>query len=254
MGDPYIEHRKHTCRQVRQRLARKLCEESLLRDNAFIVLIEGQTGAGKSTLALKLASAILGEGDPLEYLIFTPFELEEKVEDAQRQGRKYPLLIWDDAGPWMQLIKRYPYDPLAVAIVGHIETMRTWTGLLILTMTTEKHLPRAIYDNGYIYRYRVTVWKNYCDEERRAWQAEALLHKRRRRQDGRWYWETSREWLIRFWHYRPGDLLYERYARLRMQYARVYKEVMEAAKRFSRASVSLVKAHEAWKALKQRLG
>ena len=255
MGAPYKTHQAPTCAQAKRRLARKLCVESILRDNAFLIVIEGQTGAGKSTLALKLAQEILGEGgDPLEYMFFTPFELEEKVEEAQATGSKYPLLIWDDAGPWMQLIKRYPYDPLAVAIVGHIETMRTWTGLLILTMTTEKHLPRAIYDNGYIYRYRVTVWKNYYDEERGAWQAEALLHERRRRQDGRWYWETSREWLIRFWHYRPGDPLYERYARLRMQYARVYNEVMEAAKRFSRASVSLVKAHEAWKALKQRLG
>ncbi|MEB2836109.1 MAG: hypothetical protein GSR80_000125 [Desulfurococcales archaeon] len=255
MGDPIIPNGKHTCSNVKLRLARRLCIESLMKDNAFILLIEGQTGAGKSTLALKLARALLGEeGDPLDYLIFTPFELEEKVEAAQSSGRKYPLLVWDDAGPWMQLIKRYPYDPLAVAVVGHIETMRTWTGLLILTMTTERHLPRAIYDNGYIYRYRVNVWKNYYDEERGTWQAEALLHERKRRQDGRWYWETSREWLIRFWHFRPGDPLYERYSRLRLQYARVYNEVMEAAKRFSRASVSLVKAHEAWKAIKQRMG
>jgi len=252
MGSPYKTHFKPTCQSMKRKLAKKLCKETIEKDNSVILLIEGQTGAGKSTLALRLAQEFLGEDNPLDYLIFTPFELEEKIEQAQRKGIKYPLLIWDDAGPWMQLIKRYPFDPLAVAIVGHIETMRTWTGLLVLTMTTEKHLPRAIYDNGYIYRYRITVWKNYYDENRGTWQAEALLHERKRRLDGKWYWETGREWLIRFWHYKPGDVFYEEYLKLRLDYAKVYNEIMEAAKRFSKASVSLVKAHEAWKTIRSR--
>ena len=247
-------HVKDTCRNVRRRLTLKLCTEALVRDNSFIMLIEGQTGAGKSTLALRIAREILGDDEAVfDHLIFTPFELEEKVREARGRGEKFPLIIWDDAGPWMQLMKRYPYDPLAVGIVGHIETLRKWAGILILTMTTEKHLPRAIYDNGYVYRYRVTVWKKYYDRDRGAWKAEGHLHERRRRMDGKWYWDTGSEWLIQFWHFRRGDPFYERYDRLRTSYGDVYNEILEAAKRFSKASISLVKAHEAWKALRAKI-
>ena len=138
--------------RIRGWLAKRIFEKVIHYDEGILVGIFGPTGGGKSQYAMKIAYQFYRDWNTvLDHIVFTPFEFEEKAEKAQREGFKYAILIWDDAGPWFELIKRVPWDPLAISVVGHIETMRTWCGALIVTMTTEKHFPRAIKDNGEVY-------------------------------------------------------------------------------------------------------
>ncbi|WFO75583.1 hypothetical protein J4526_01465 [Desulfurococcaceae archaeon MEX13E-LK6-19] len=242
--------------KIRSAFARRLYKESLLKDQSIIVVIQGPTGAGKSTLALRLAYSFVGDWDYVlnELIIFTPFELEEKSKKARREGIKYPLLIWDDAGPWMRLVKNFPWDPLAVSILGHFETMRTWCGPLILTMTTDKHLPRAIYENGNLYKYKVNTYKEYYDEKRGIWKAVAYIYERKEKANREgFYWDTNNVYRIKFWHFKPGDPVYEKYLKMRVAYSEIFDEVMEKAKTKSRAAVALTTAHERWKEVRKRI-
>ena len=230
---------KHICQNVRRKLARQFCIEGIVRQNAFLLVIEGPLGSGKSTLALKIAYELLQDWDKVfELLIFTPMELQDKVDQALKEGIRYPLIVWDDAGPWMQIVKRYPYDPFSVAIMGHIETMRTWTGFMIMTMTSEKHLPRGIIQNGYVYRYKARVWKVHYDEKR-GWMSEARVYTRKQREDGKFYWDSSEIKKIQFWLFREGDPVYERYAKIRQAYAEFYNRVLERAKNYGKLSAVL---------------
>ncbi len=134
-----MENSKNMCEKIRRKLAKRFCIEGVARQNAFLLVIEGPLGSGKSTLALKIAYELLQDWDRVfDLLIFTPMELQEKVDTALKQGIRYPVIVWDDAGPWMEIAKRYPYDPFSVAIMGHIETMRTWTGFMMLSSSLKE--------------------------------------------------------------------------------------------------------------------
>lgn len=70
-------------------------------DELRIVIVEGTQGYGKSTYACQIAAEVYGtwQWNILKnYLAYDPEELLSRIEDKRK---KSPLLIWDDAGNWL---------------------------------------------------------------------------------------------------------------------------------------------------------
>lgn len=77
------------------------------RGDIFSMLIQGLSGHGKTTLALKIAARFYAKGRrpgwkaALEHLFFDPLEITAAILRAVRQGKLLPLIIFDDAGAWL---------------------------------------------------------------------------------------------------------------------------------------------------------
>lgn len=227
-----------TCKQVRHELARFLCEEVVEKDSAVMIVIEGMAGDGKSTLAMKLCYHLLGKDwdKVLRSIVFNPFDLKKKIDYALEHNTVYRCIIWDDSGPWWELVKRYPYDPFSLSLVGHVETMRTWVKIFINTMLTEKHLPRAVLNNGFLYRYKIRVRKLFYDKKKEAWFSRATVYRRLETYDEKWYWDRSNPVAFNFQLFKPGHPVYEKYAEMRRSYVEFYNTFMEEAKRVGKLS------------------
>lgn len=236
---------RNICEQVRRDWLRRMCYEAYMKQNSFLMVVEGPLGAGKSTFALKIAYDIYRDWDRvLDSIFFTPVELVERIEYNIAARTRDVIIILDDWGVWMELIKRYPYDPFSVSLLGHFETMRTWAGIVIMTMTTDKHMPRALRDNGYIYRYKAKVWKVHSDA--RGEMSRVRIYQRKQRMDEKWYWDTSTMIETSLWLFKPDHEVYSKYAEIRKRYVEFYNQVMEQAKKYSKMSVVLKTMATKW--------
>lgn len=225
------------CKNVQHSFARYLCEEVIMRDTAVFIVIEGMAGDGKSTLALKLCYHLLGDWEKvMQSIVFNPFDLKKKIDYALEKGIIYPCIVWDDSGPWWELVKRYPYDPFSLSLIGHVETMRTWVKVFINTMLTEKHLPRAVADNGHLYRYKIKVRKIIYDKQNQTWVSRATVYRRYEGYNDKWLWDRSSPITFTFRLFKKGHPVYEEYAKMRHDYVRFYNRFMEEAKKVGRLS------------------
>ena len=77
------------------------------RGDIFSILIQGQSGVGKTTLALQIAARyyrrgkLLGWKRALEHLMFDPIEVVSLIRKNLDLGRQVGLIIFDDAGAWL---------------------------------------------------------------------------------------------------------------------------------------------------------
>jgi len=220
-------------------------------DSTVIVGIYGKPGAGKSIYAMKTALDFYGDWDKvLSHIVFTPFDFEMAMEYLEKKNKWIPLLIWDDAGPWLELLKHNPWHPLAIGIRGIFETMRLRVGAILITMTSERSMPRGIKYNGNIYRYRVKVVKNGSLENGVA-KSIAIIQVRREKMNDweKYYWDTST--LYRD-HFTLKMERYNEYEDLRKLYIELYTDLVEASKEIPPAKL-LDYVYNRWLELKDSI-
>ncbi len=232
MGGPHhisIEE----CRP-RRALSRLLYKE-MQYSSTTIVGVYGRTGAGKSIYAMKVAHDFYRDWDLLlNCIIFTPFDFQEVSDYLEEVGAWIPVIIWDDAGPWMELLKRTPWHPLTIGVRGILETMRLRIGAVILTMTNERSLPRPILYNGSLYKYRARVLRNGTNGVVPKSIVEIQVRREKRSEWGSYYWDSSISFRDQIVLRMPN---YDEYERLRRLYIRLYNKMVAASREVAPAKI-----------------
>jgi hypothetical protein len=222
-GTPALEEAK-----VKGNLARLLWREMEEYDSSSVVVVFGRTGAGKSQYAMKVSYQFYGDwGEVLRWLVFTPFDFQRVIEDLDSRDAWIPILIWDDAGPWLELLKRNSWHPLAIGVRGAFETARIRVGAVLLTMTTDRSLPRSIAYDGYLYKFRAKLvkWGSQGDGKPKS-VARIQVRRERESEWGKFYWEEAyRDWVT------LNVPVYEEYLGLRKRFLRLYNKLIKEAPR-----------------------
>lgn len=130
-------------------------------DELGIVIIHGQQGYGKSTYGALSGAEVYGhdEGtgtfyydwDELRnYIVFTPRQF---LEISRRQHFKQRLVIWDDAGYWLNALDYY--DPLVKAVGKFMEVARSKWGAIVFTCSDQKQILSKIRNIPHAYTIKV---------------------------------------------------------------------------------------------------
>ena len=103
----------------------KVIRKAILNDEWLPILIYGEKGKGKSTLALWIAYHIYGNWDTvLKYIVFTPLQFLEKIIECSNEFEdeygRCPLIIWDDIGAYTV------YDPKTYFSEEFTQLKKTW--------------------------------------------------------------------------------------------------------------------------------
>ena len=76
--------------------------EAETRDGFVFIMIIGERGKGKSSLALNLAARLVGEENVIDALVFTIDDFDSKVSEPPEklvaEDGRLKLLLWDDIG------------------------------------------------------------------------------------------------------------------------------------------------------------
>ncbi len=226
-GTPIPIPRKEPPRRLKGNLAKLLATEMYENDSSSIVVVFGKTGAGKSQYAMKIAYQFYGNwSQVLEWIVFTPFDFSEVIDRLDDADGWTPVIIWDDAGPWLELLKRNSWHPLAIGIRGAFETARLRVGAVIMTMTTDRSLPRSVAYDGYLYKYRAKMVK-WGHANNGAAKSVARIQERveRKSEWGRFYWEERyRDWVT------LNTPIYHEYEELRKRYLGLYNKLIKASR------------------------
>lgn len=234
----------------RKNLARLLAIEMNESDSTSVVVAMGKTGVGKSIYAMKIAHEFYKDwNNVLDYIVFTPFDFQEMIDYLEANDLWIPILIWDDAGPWMELMKRTSWHPLTIGIRGALETMRIRIGALILTMTNERSLPRSIRYNGNIYKFRAKIVRCGRNAKYPLSLAEIQVRKEKRSDWGSYYWDTSVIYRDKFTLHTPN---YSEYEILRKAYVKLYNKLIMASRTIGPSKI-LDYIYNEWKKMRNDL-
>ncbi len=232
-------------------LSRLLLREMYSSHSTTIVGIYGRPGAGKSIYSMKVAYDFYQDWDRiLDFIVFTPFDFQEAIDYLEKHDLWIPILIWDDAGPWLELLKRNSWHPLAIGIRGLFETMRLRVGAILLTMTSERSLPRSIKYNGNLYKIRCRVWRNgHKENGKPRSMVDIQVRQEKRNEWGSYYWDTSvlyRDYII----LRVPN--YDEYETLRKLYVKLYSKLVRASREIAPNKL-LDYIYKEWKKMKRTL-
>ena len=240
--------------RVKKNLSKLLLHEIRSSDSGSIIGIYGKTGAGKSIYSMKIAYEFYGDWNlVLKYIVFTPFDLQSAIEYLHDNDLWIPILIWDDAGVWLELMKRTSWHPLTIGIRGALETMRTRIGGILMTMTSEYSLPRSIKYNGNLYKYRCRIIRfgtsTYNDKRMAQSRAEIQVRREYKSNWGKFYWDHSNIY-IDYFVLKTGN--YSKYEEIRNAYLKLYNKLIMASREIGPSKI-LDYIYNEWKRLKKTL-
>lgn len=136
--------------------------EYFLNDEFKAIVVCGDHGWGKSCFASFVASEIYQTWAPStlkEYIVFKPQEFLEKI--CTKTIIKRPLLIWDDAGYWLNALD---YQNKFVKAVGkYMQVARPDWGCVIFTSIDVDDIASKI--RGIPNRLMVTITKDGCGKD-----------------------------------------------------------------------------------------
>ncbi len=235
----------------RKNLSRLLFIEIKTYNSGTIVGIYGKTGAGKSIYAMKVAYEFIRDWDQvLKFIVFTPFDFQQAVDYLQRNNIWIPILIWDDAGIWMELLKRTSWHPMSIGIRGAFETLRVNIGAVLMTMTSEYSLPRNIKNNGNLYKFRVRMIRNGTSNHKTPQSiAEIQVRRERYTEWGKFYWDSANIYVDHIVLRTPN---YNEYEKIRNAYLNLYTKLIMASREIGPSKI-MDYIYEEWKKLKQEL-
>lgn len=130
-------------------------------DELGIVIIHGQQGYGKSTYGLVSGAEVYGHNEKAktfyydwdtvkEYTVFTPRQF---LKLSRKQYQKAPLVIWDDAGYWLNALDYY--DPLVKAVGKFMEVARSKWGAIVFTCSDQKQILSKIRNIPHAYTIKI---------------------------------------------------------------------------------------------------
>ncbi|MEM4455024.1 MAG: hypothetical protein QXT28_09955 [Thermofilaceae archaeon] len=112
------------------------------------IIIYGVQGAGKSTLALRVAKALGYTWREVlqDVLVFTLEDLKARLDAAVATGKRWKVLVWDDAGVHGSAYIFHLDVAAAAWLSSVIQLARTQAAGLILTTPSVTRVAKAIRD------------------------------------------------------------------------------------------------------------
>lgn len=118
-----------------------------------LFIVYGPLGRGKSAYAVKtgvqVLQAVYGLNEAeawekvKEFVIFSPEQFFEKLEKMMASGvRRYPFVIWDDAGLWLSAMDWT--DPFLKTFSKYLNVVRTMFASFILTTPMPRDVLRRL--------------------------------------------------------------------------------------------------------------
>lgn len=133
-----------------------------LNDEFRPIVVQGFHGYGKSSFAAYVASEIYGTWNwsfLKNYIVFHPREFLEKIMKVKQ---KHPLIIWDDAGYWLNSMD---FNNKFVKAVGkYMQVARMDWGCIMFTSISSKDVINKV--RGIEGRFKVKITKNGSDKLR----------------------------------------------------------------------------------------
>jgi len=125
-------------------------------DELGIILIEGRQGWGKSVFALMALANIYGTWNWSELKKYIVYQPDEIVSRFKGKRKREPLLVWDDAGNWLN---SKDYQKKAVkGACRYFQVARSDWGCIMLTTVDSSNVVTDIRNlKG---RYLIQIWKS----------------------------------------------------------------------------------------------
>ncbi len=105
-------------------------------------------GVGKSVFALRLLVDMYKTWkweDLRRYIVFMPQDFLSLIDNVLQTGKRIPLLVWDDAGFWLNRQKWY--NKFVMAVRENLNVIRTAVTSIVFTAPTWNELARGIRDH-----------------------------------------------------------------------------------------------------------
>ena len=103
-------------------------------NETLFCIIEGELGAGKSSVAIQMLIDIYGPEKWKKYLVFKPEDFLNLVNELIESGERVPLIVWDDAGLWLYAMDWS--DERVKSVVKFLNVVRTVAGGIVFTTPT----------------------------------------------------------------------------------------------------------------------
>lgn len=209
-----------------------------LHNEMELAIIYGGRGKGKTTYACKVGVDVLQTLNPemteteaweivFENLVFKPIDFWQKIWGLH--GR-IPLLIWDDAGLWLNALKWQ--DSFIQSVQEWLNVARTDMACLMLTSPTVGMVMSKIRESDTLYTIHVRPdrsthgsIKTMADGTEKDYKyREARLYTKYQLPDLTWSLPSSRGY-DRFSALMP-DWFFQKYDPIRQKYSKIAKEIM----------------------------
>lgn len=190
-------------------------------NETLFCVIEGELGAGKSSVAIQMLIDIYGDEKWKRYLVFKPEDFLNLINELIEKGERVPLIVWDDAGLWLYSMDWA--DERVKTVVKFLNVSRTVTAGLIFTTPTMDMLVGKI---PVMPGMRVaTVTKQgagKADPNRRSFIVARTIKTR-------WGKKWVRDYIEDSFNVKLPEDVYDYYQPLRDRYAREANEMMREA-------------------------
>lgn len=171
------------------------CLKSSRKNTFFGLFIVGKPGSGKSSYAIRMLSEVYGscgydshvfrvESDSGEFrelpmlivwehnwaawktwLIFTPDQFVDKLDETQATGKQERMLAWDDAGVWLS---KYNWaSEFSQGVSDQFEVIRRSFASVVFTCPNSKKLLKSIRDFPAMAKGKPSEMRGGDDEVRR---------------------------------------------------------------------------------------
>jgi len=105
-------------------------------------------GIGKSVYSIKIIMQVYNVKDwpkIREYIVFTPEDFVKILDKLINENIRLPLLVWDDAGFWLN--KQRWMNKFVIAVRENMNVIRSYMTSIIFTSPTYVELARGIRDH-----------------------------------------------------------------------------------------------------------
>ncbi|MEB3759770.1 MAG: hypothetical protein GSR81_02880 [Desulfurococcales archaeon] len=174
-------------------------------------------GIGKTVYALRILVDVYRtvEWEELrKYIVFMPQDFLKLVEEILNTGKRIPLVVWDDAGFWLN--RQRWHNKFVIAVRENLNVIRTAITSIVFTAPTWSELARGIRDH-----LDIVVLITRKDRERSIARGYKLIQ-------GFLDWNKKELLFEDYFRIMLPNEIYKPYEEMRMGYVKVGLERMKA--------------------------